>query len=267
MQENYIPDTPGYPISQKYSTVVPANQSNPQQLMQVPRTEKHVSRVSPRNYGYLLEKELLDLEDDLPVPNIPFPDHLTEGIPNLRRLEQLEQMLERMDRMDPTAAQFQGYPNMPPPHHPHHHHHQVHQMDHHIPMTHPPMDRDGGRGWMYLDRGMRQVDRTRPTPQQLAAAKQHQMLTSTRNANNWAVEMERRRVMELRQMELAKEKEQQLYGSGTSLHGFTRKATSSKPNISLLPTAVMRHIHSSKPAHQVYWYLLLHSLQCNCMCV
>ena len=218
-----------------------------------------MKRVLP-GYGssYLIEKDLLDLDEDLTASNLPFPSDLSDGLvsrgePNLVRLERLERMLEKMDQMDPMGPQLQSYPSMPHPphsfippgpHHAHSHPHARHQMDPHVPMHPSQLDRGEGRGWMYHEgqqHGMRQmVDRTHPSPQQMEAVRQHQMLTSgnTRSANNWAVEMERRRVTELRQMQLAKERE--LYG--TSPHA--NKVSSSKPNIGLLPTAVMRHMHT-----------------------
>lgn len=176
--------------------------------------------------------------------------------PNLRRLEQLERMLETMDRMDPTrmdtatAQHYDFHPmaapqaSLPPPPH------RLHQMDQRVPMQ---MDREG-RGWMYPQepRG-----RALPTPQQLAAARQHQMLTNARGgANNWAVEMEQRRLIELRQMQLAKENE--MYGGATPTGGIPppqgyKASHPSKPNISLLPTAVMRHMHTNKPGQAVSW--------------
>ena len=172
---------------------------------------------------------------------MPYPE------PHLRRLEQLERMLESMDRMDPTVGQpppRQGYlpPSHPPP--PPHH---LHQMDPHLPMHPSQMERDGGRGWMYPERG-------RPTPQQIVAARQQQMMAAggPRSTRNWAVEMEQRRLQELRQMQLAKEKEG-MYGGGIPAGvGYGGKGlATSKPNISLLPTAVMRHIHTNKPSPTV----------------
>ena len=64
--------------------------------------------------------------------------------------------------------------------------------------------------------------------------------------NNWAIEMERRRVMELQQM---RERERMMAAaSGSSSH---QQMYSSRPNISLLPTAVMRQLHNSNPNHSV----------------
>lgn len=240
-----------YPPSSSVPQNVAAGPPGPQRV-RAARPENPAKQVSP-SFGYPLDKELLNIEEDLSGANMPFPE------PNLRRLEQLERMLETMDRMDPTTAQLYDYHNtnttaQPAPHtsfppHPHRHHHQVDQRT--LPV-HPAggahLDREG-RGWMYAAQEQPRA-RTHPTPQQFAAARQHQMLTSSRGcANNWAVEMEQRRVMELRQMQLAKEKE--LYGgaaghSGSHHQGY-KPPPSSKPNISLLPTAVMRHMHSSKP--------------------
>lgn len=235
-KEDYPSSAQNYPTS--------GHGSNPvQQKMMASRLQKPMKPVIP-SYGYTSEKELLDIdmEEDLPGSNMMFPE------PNLRRLEQLERMLENMDRMDPNSH------NVPPPSHSSHPPpHRRHQMDQRVPMHPAQLDRDG-RGWMHYqqDRG-----RSHPTPQQLAAARQHQMLTNSRGANNnWAVEMEQRRVMELRQMQqLAKEKE--LYGGGPppgsgamGPQGYG-KGSSSKPNISLLPTAVMRHIHTNKLSQSV----------------
>ena len=197
--------------------------------------------VTP-SYGFALEKELLDMEDDF-SPRSASPIPYSE--PHLRRLEQLERMLETMDRMDPTVSQ------PPPPHH-HHQgyfppahpapppHHLLHQMDH----PHAPMEREG-RGWMYPERG-----RPAPPPQQ--ARQQQPMLPPggpRTAAKNCAVEMEQRRIQELHQMQMAKEKEVEAYGGRG---GFGKgPSSSSKPNISLLPTAVMRHIHTSKPSQTV----------------
>lgn len=239
-QENHSPP------SQNYSD--PPGQVL-QQRVRVPRPEPP-KQASP-NFGYPLDKELLNIEEDLSGTNMAFPE------PNLRRLEQLERMLDTMDRMDPTTAQMYDYHGVPhasvpppPPPRPH----RLHQMDQRVPIHSSQMDREG-RGWMYPPE---QRGRNHPTPQQLAAARQHQMLTNARggNANNWAVEMEQRRLMELRQMQLAKEKE--LYGAGGAPptggmppQGYKPQQHPSKPNISLLPTAVMRHMHTNKPGQAV----------------
>lgn len=166
--------------------------------------------------------------------------------PNLRRLEQLERMLKTMDRMDPVAGSYRGvssHPAPPPPHH-------LHQMDQRVPTHVSQLDRES-RGWMQYQ----QQNRARPHPsaQQLAASRQQQLLATSRSPNNWAVEMEQRRLMELRQMQLAKEKEMYSGASGgVAVHPQAyNKGPSSKPNISLLPTAVMRHIHTIKPSQTV----------------
>lgn len=194
----------------------------------------------PSYRGYAFEKELLDIEDDLTGASMPFPE------PNLRRLEQLERMLETMDRMDPTTARQQGYPGVPA--HSSHTPHHLQQMDQRV-TAHLPQEREG-RGWMQYQQTTR--GRPHPSTQQLAASRQQQMLASSRLPNNWAVEMEQRRVIELRQMQLAKEKE--LYGGaqgGGAVPPQSYSKGHSKPNISLLPTAVMRHIHTSKPSQTV----------------
>ena len=231
--------------------------------MRAARPDNPVKQVSP-GFGYPLDKELLNIEEDLSVANMDFPE------PNIRRLEQLERMLETMDRMDPTATPLPGYHHVPtavparpshtPPSHPPPHR-LLHQIDQRVPVH--QMDRGG---WMFpQERGVH------PTPQQLAAARQHQMLTSSRTANNWAVEMEQRRLMELRQMQLAQEKE--MYGGGVPPggggvpHGGMMPqgySKSPKPNISLLPTAVMRHLHN-KPSPQVSQYSQLcnHVVTCG----
>lgn len=234
--------------------------STPQNI-RIPNPEKGMkTQVTPgpafRYPPPPMEKELLDIDEDLSAvgSNMPFPE------PNLRRLEQLERMLETMDRMDPSAGHYQGYPaavpqgNHPPLHvHRSHHRMEQQQQQQHIPMHPSQLDRDGrGTGWVYQQDRARTLPSPGPTPQQLAAARQHQMLTNSRSANNWAVEMEQRRVIELREMQLAQGKE--LYG-GSSGGGMPPqryvKGPSSKPNISLLPTAVMRHIHTNKPNQTV----------------
>ncbi len=223
------------------------------QQFQQQQQQHHQQQEGTSDYGYLLEMELLDLDEDPSVP-APFPeisDHLNAGEPNLVRLEKLGRMLDRMNR-DPLATPIQPYSNMGPPPAPHpppsHLPHHVRQMEAMHPPP-PPLDRGDGRGWMYPDRShnmRQQVDRTQqPTQQQLMAARQHQMLT-TRNANNWAVEMERRRVMELQQMQMNNPPHHHHHHH--SMKGGT--ASSSKPNISLLPTSVMRQIHNAKSPGQ-----------------
>lgn len=77
-------------------------------------------------------------------------------------------------------------------------------------------------------------------------------LASRPPSNKWAIEMEQRRLMELQEM---RERERGLRermmarvpGGDTPPHLHT----SSKPNISLLPTAVMRQLHMSNPNHLV----------------
>lgn len=70
--------------------------------------------------------------------------------------------------------------------------------------------------------------------------------------NNWAVEMERRRLIELQKMRERERnmRERMMVGPGESVHHHA----SSKPNISLLPTAVMRQLHNSNPNHSVSAY-------------
>jgi hypothetical protein len=214
------------------------------QQVRVPRPPERSGPVKP-SYNYPLDKELMKIEEDLSVPN-----HLGFPEPNLRRLEQLERMLETMDRMDP-ATQHYEYQNMAPPPQPPH---RLHPMDQRVPVQ---LDREG-RSWMYSQEQRGQAQH--PTPQQLAAARQHQMLTNARgSANNWAVEMEQRRLMELRQMQLAKEKEMYGGSGGHTIppHQGFKGSHPAKPNISLLPTAVMRHMHTNKPGQSVShhaWY-------------
>ena len=78
--------------------------------------------------------------------------------------------------------------------------------------------------------------------------------------NNWAIEMERRRVNELQQMQerdrdlRERERERLLAGGGGGGGGGSsshQQPYPSKPNISLLPTAVMRQIHNLNPNHSV----------------
>lgn len=232
-QESYSPPSQSYP--DPVHAVL-------QQRLRVPRPEQPIKQVSS-SYGlaYPLDKELLNIEEDLSGTN-----HMAFPEPNLRRLEQLERMLETMDRMDPSTTQHYEYHNMPAPHAPlPPPPRRLHQMDQRVPVHPAQMDREG-RGWMYQQE---QRGRSYPTQQQLAAARQHQMLTNARGtANNWAVEMEQRRLVELRQMQLAKEKE--LYSSGMPPQGY-KAVHPSKPNISLLPTAVMRHMHTNKPGQTV----------------
>lgn len=178
------------------------------------------------------------MEDDLTGVTMPFPE------PNLRRLEQLERMLETMDAQLPSyhGGGVPAHTSHPPP--PPHH---LHQMDQRVPTHLSQLDREG-RAWMQYQQPNR--GRPHPSAQQLAASRQQQMLATSRPPNNWAVEMEQRRVMELRQMQLAKEKEMYSGGGGAVPPQAYSKGPSSKPNISLLPTAVMRHIHS-KPSQTV----------------
>ena len=148
--------------------------------------------------------------------------------------------------MDP---QLQAYHSSMPPHH------RLHQVEQRLPPAQlSQLDRES-RAWMQYHHQQQQQARGRPHPtmQQIAASRQQQMMGGvSRPPNNWAVEMEQRRVMELRQMQLAKEKE--LYGraSGHAVPSQVyNKGPSSKPNISLLPTAVMKHMHTSKPNQAV----------------
>ena len=219
-------------------------------------SEKGVGRPSlPPTYN--LDRELLDIEEDLSTSE----DFLRgTGEPNLRRLEQLRHMISKLDYTDPMATPIpQPSPYGPHPHlaHPH--------LRTHPSTSHPVhVDRDSSpRGnWIFSDRQRHQMEwGLRPSPHQIALARQQQMIAGGsssnvgRTANNWAVEMERRRIMELRQMQLAKEKE--VYAQGNPPHTYGNSVplhssiTSSKPNISLLPTAVVRQMHSSKSNHQV----------------
>lgn len=230
----------------------------------------------PPNLTYHLDRDLLDLEEDLPASeDLMATLLLGRGEPNPRRLEQIRSMIDKLDGVDPMAApppQSSPYP----PHLPVHSHLRMHTPTSHLLQQ----DREGGTrgGWMYPERqygngpgGMRQQQMEwgmRPSPQQMAAARQHQMLMSGNNsggsgggrsANNWAVDMERRRIMELRQMQLAKEKDMYSHGSphtygnsGLPHSSSASSSSSSKPNISLLPTAVVRQMHNSKTSHQVH---------------
>lgn len=226
----------------------------------------------PPNLAYHLDRELLELEDDLAPASedLVVETLLGRGEPNLRRLEQLQRMIDKLDYVDPMAAsQTQMFSYVPPP---------PVRLRMHPPMTHPlQQDREGGvrPPWIYPERqygssgpgGMRPQQMewgVHPSAQQVAAPRQHQMLISGgggggggggRSANNWAVEMERRRIMELRQMQLAKEKEMYSHGALPHTYGNSgpphSSSSSSKPNISLLPTAVVRQMHNSKTSHQV----------------
>lgn len=230
----------------------------------------------PPNLAYHLDRDFLDLEEDLPASEDLVETLLGRGEPNLRRLEKLRTMINKLDFVDPMAASpTQSSTYLPPP--PVHSHLRMHP-----PATHPlQQDREGGTrgGWIYPERhyggsGMRQHQMewgVCPSPQQVAAARQHQVLISGgnagtgggRSANNWAVEMERRRIMELRQMQMAKEKEMYSHGTPPRTYGnsgpagpHSTSSSTSKPNISLLPTAVVRQMHSSKTNHQVHIRLL-----------
>ncbi|CAI8012645.1 hypothetical protein GBAR_LOCUS8099 [Geodia barretti] len=74
------------------------------------------------------------------------------------------------------------------------------------------------------------------------------------SSQSWAIEMEQRRRVELQSMRErearergASARERLLGGGDLSLH----HQGLSKPNISLLPTAVMRQLHNSNPAHSL----------------
>ena len=224
------------------------------------------STLEKSNLAYHLDRDLLDLEVDLaPASEDLVETLLGKGEPNLRRLKQLQHMIDKLDFMDPMAASqtvMSSY--LPPP--PVHSHLRMHP-----PNTSPLQQGVEGnvRGpWIYPERqycgsgpgGMRQPQMewgVHPSPQQVAVPRQHQMLINGggRSANNWAVEMERRRIMELRQMQLAKEKDMYSHGSLPHTYGNSGPpphcSSSSKPNISLLPTAVVRQMHNSKVNHQV----------------
>ena len=93
------------------------------------------------------------------------------------------------------------------------------------------------------------------------------------SSQSWAVEMEQRRRAELQGMREREARErgaaavrERLMGVGggdLSLHHHHHhhhQGLASKPNISLLPTAVMRQLHNSNPAHSVS-----HAPHCVCV--
>lgn len=175
------------------------------------------------NFGYLLEKEL-DFDDEhiIPPPPAPAPAReyparlISRGdppAPNLSRLHTIERMLENLDRShghshSGAMPSSRGYGPLPP--HPHAgipSHMGVLPQTKRVPSTqreHRLMEGEGG-GWMYPEHlpemRQQQPEMYRPSAHQLASGRQYQM-GSRSSANNWAVEMERRRVMELQQMQL-----------------------------------------------------------------
>jgi len=214
--------------------------------------------------SYNLERELRDIEEDLSASE--------EYARGTRRLDQLRHMINKLDYADhpaPTSAHYPTHPTHITP--PNRHYHQPHPRPH-PSASHPvPMDRDGSgsvarNSWVYSERQRQQMEwGLRPPAHHIAIAGRHQQhmmaggsgSSSSRNANHWAVEMEHRRIVELQQMQQTKNKDMafaqgnptaRTYSNSVSPHS---SGTSSKPNISLLPTSVVRQMHSTKSSHQV----------------
>ncbi len=228
---------------------------------------------------YNLDRELMDLEKTI----LPSEEFLRGTVkPNLRRLEQLRHMIQNLDCGDQAGgasgsqqSQYPPHPHgAPPPHVPpqHQHHHHQHVRPHLSPSHPVHMERDDGgvpQGhWGYSDRQRHQMEWAGMRPSQhqyppMPRPQQHPVpgggnsgpgSGASRNSNNWAVDMERRRILELQQMQ--KEKDAYVPGShaGMSYSGSAplhSSATSSRPNISLLPTSVVRQMHNTKSSHQV----------------
>ena len=187
------------------------------------------------NFGYLLEKEL-DFEERMipppPPPVVPAREHPTtligRGDPpavSLSRLQTIERMLENLDRSHAHTGPIpptRGYGPLPPPPHagipspmsvlPPSKRVTPTQREQPRPLRDKPHPHDSDGGWVYpegiLDVRQQPADMYRPSNhRQLASSNRpYQMMPSggsgRTNANNWAVEMERRRVLELQQMQL-----------------------------------------------------------------
>ena len=77
-------------------------------------------------------------------------------------------------------------------------------------------------------------------------------LASRPPSNKWAIEMEQRRLMELQEMrERERGIRERMMARVPAGDPVPHLHTSSKPNISLLPTAVMKQLHISNPNHLV----------------
>ena len=133
------------------------------------------------------------------------------------------------------------------------------------PLTSHPHEKWVERSWIHPENAS--VDYSglqRSSVDPLALPVMHHHHQSGRSAslsnrplpNSWAIEIEQRRRVELQSMRERLE---------PSLHP---RHTSSKPNISLLPTAVMRQLHNSNPNHSVsihvqYPTTALHLIMCR----
>ena len=253
------PGTPAHPVHvptpHRYPVPLPGSSRPPPDKVMAPPS------IPPHNYN--LEQELRDIEDDLSTSE--------EFMIGTRRLKHLRHMINKLDYADhpiPTPAHYPAHPTHVNPHY-----HQPHLRPHPSVSRPVPMDRDGNggvaRNWAYSDRQRQQMEWVRPSAHHIAIAGQHQQhvmaggvvggsgSSSSRSANHWAVEMEHRRIMELQQMQQAKKKEMPFIPGNPIAHTYSNSVpphssgTSSKPNISLLPTSVVRQMHSTKSSHQV----------------
>lgn len=140
------------------------------------------------------------------------------SVPNLSRLHTIERMLESLDRSHAHTGPLppsRGYGPFPPPPHSMGVLPQSKRVTPTQREQHPPLESEGG--WMYPEASpemRQQPDMYRPSTRQFVSNRPYQMMMQSGgsgrpNANNWAVEMERRRVMELQQMQMKERMERE----------------------------------------------------------
>ena len=231
-------------------------------------------RKPPADFGLLLEEEL-GFDDELPPPPPLPPQHPGSGGGYLPG-RQGGGGGGGLHKMDPSMLHLLSQQQRPIPH-------PGRLAPHHTSSSAVPHQRDGG-SWVYPEaelarqtavagEQLRQQQQQQQQQQHRLRQQQQQQLmagvggggggggSGGRPSNQWAVEMERRRLLELHQMErerMYNYPSQQMVGINLCTCGrrlivfcLPHQPPMSKPNISLLPTAVMRQIHNSKTNHSV----------------
>ena len=175
-------------------------QNLPQQNFPLPRPIRlpPERRAPPsNNFGYLLEREL-DFDEDLPPSLTAHPPSLPPQLPLPRG--------ERLNRREGPHGQFplqlQDYDALSG--------NLVHPLPH---RPEPLQDKWMDGAWVYPEtqaEPMRQVDQRYSAPHRLAAVRNQQMMAATASggrlgSNQWAVEMEMRRLQELQLMRRERE--------------------------------------------------------------
>jgi hypothetical protein len=209
-------------------------------------------------FGFMLEKEMR-FEEDYSPSSPRLATHVPAYPNSLSHTRELP-----LAKMDASSLLRGNYVAHTKSHFPTPHPHSLHQAP---PLSSRPStlhEKWTERSWIHPETpSMEYGGLQRPSVDPMGSSlMHHHHQSSGRSAslgsrpppNNWAIEIERRRLIELQRMrererELRERamRERMMTGVGETVHHHT----SAKPNISLLPTAVMRQLHNLNPNHSL----------------